>query len=93
LIRFDSSEVENQTQVATGKLLAWLYFDQCFIGACIYTVTSYSGRRLTDGRKPAHLCGLLRNSTKIAAQFSGLGQCSQKAPAKVGRLKLRPDRQ
>jgi hypothetical protein len=23
---------------------------------------------------------LLRNSTKIAAQFLGLGQCSQKAP-------------
>jgi hypothetical protein len=37
------------------------------------------------------LCGLLRNSTKIAAQFLGLGQCSQKAPAKAHTLKQRPD--
>jgi hypothetical protein len=56
-------------------------------------VASHAGLRTNDGRKPAHLCGLLRNSTKIAAQFSGLEQCSQQAPAKVGWLKPRPDRQ
>ena len=34
--------------------------------------------------------GPLRNSTKIAAQFSGLGQCSQKFPETPGKLKTRP---
>jgi hypothetical protein len=33
-----------------------------------------------NGRKLALVYGLLRNSTKIATQFSGLGQCSQKDP-------------
>jgi hypothetical protein len=33
-----------------------------------------------NGRKLSLIFGLLRNSTKIAAQFLGLEQCSQKAP-------------
>jgi hypothetical protein len=40
-----------------------------------------------NGRKLASLCGLLRNSTIFAAQKLGLKQCSQKAPAKAGKLK------
>jgi hypothetical protein len=39
----------------------------------------------------SRIFGLLRNSTKIAAQFLGLGQCSQKAPENAGKHKLRPD--
>ena len=35
--------------------------------------------------------GLLRNSTKIAAQFSGLDQCSQKAPGASDSAKRGPD--
>jgi hypothetical protein len=44
-----------------------------------------------NGRKLSIASGLLRNSTKIAAQFVGLGQCSQKAPGSDGKLKPRPD--
>ena len=43
-----------------------------------------------NGRKPALISGLLRNSTEIATQFSGLEQCSQKAPGDEGWLKPRP---
>ena len=43
-----------------------------------------------NGRKLFILFGLLRNSTKIAAQFLGLGQSSQKAPEKDEKLKQRP---
>jgi len=39
-----------------------------------------------NGRKLAIAPGLLRNSTKIAAQFSGLVQCSQKAPGSDSKL-------
>jgi len=39
-----------------------------------------------DGRKFVLVAGLLRNSTKIAAQFLGLGQCSQKAPGDQDKL-------
>ena len=35
-----------------------------------------------NGRELVTAYGLLRNSTKIAAQFLGLGQCSQKASRK-----------
>jgi hypothetical protein len=42
---------------------------------------------IPDGRKLTSIAGLLRNSTKIAAQFSGLEQCSQKAPVNGGKLK------
>jgi hypothetical protein len=44
-----------------------------------------------NGRKLFVICGLLRNSTKIAMQFLGLEQCSQKAPANAKKLKQRPD--
>jgi hypothetical protein len=44
-----------------------------------------------DGRRPAIVERLLRNSTIFAAQKSGLGQCSQKAPFDDGRPKARPD--
>ena len=45
----------------------------------------------SDGRKLARHIGLLRNSTILAAQKSGLEQCSQKAPDVPGKLKRRPD--
>jgi hypothetical protein len=48
------------------------------------------GQGLVNGRKLFILFGLLRNSTKIAAQFSGLGQSSQKAPEKDEKLKRGP---
>jgi hypothetical protein len=41
-----------------------------------------------NGRKLFIIFGLLRNSTKIAAQFSGLGQCSQNPPENDEKLKL-----
>ena len=44
-----------------------------------------------NGRKLPRNFGLLRNSTKIAAQFLGLGQCSQTAPEIPGKLEQRPD--
>jgi len=50
-----------------------------------------SGQPSVNGCKISAGSGLLRNSTKIAAQFFGLGQCSQKAPVTGGNLKLRPD--
>ena len=40
-----------------------------------------------NGRKLSILFGLLRNSTKIAAQFLGLGQSSQKAPGAINGAK------
>jgi len=50
-----------------------------------------SGWGTVNGRKLFSLSGLLRNSTKIAMQFLGLGQCSQNTPAKAEKLKRRPD--
>jgi len=44
-----------------------------------------------NGRKVSANSGLLRNSTKIAAQFLGLGQCSQTSPKTDENLKQRPD--
>jgi hypothetical protein len=44
-----------------------------------------------NGRKVSANSGLLRNSTKIAAQFLGLGQCSQTSPETDENLKQRPD--
>jgi hypothetical protein len=44
-----------------------------------------------NGRKLSVISGLLRNSTKIATQFLGLGQCSQKAPGNDRKLEQRPD--
>jgi hypothetical protein len=48
------------------------------------------GQGLVNGRKLSGVFGLLRNSTKIAAQFLGLEQSSQKAPENTGKLKPRP---
>ena len=45
-----------------------------------------SGQALVNGCKVTAGYGLLRNSTKIAAQFLGLGQCSQKAPGNDRKL-------
>jgi len=45
------------------------------------------GQGLVNGRKLSGVFGLLRNSTKIASQFLGLRQCSQKAPENTGKLK------
>jgi len=44
-----------------------------------------------NGRELVVAYRLLRNSTKIAAQFSGLEQCSQKAPVSDDKLKQRPN--
>jgi hypothetical protein len=44
-----------------------------------------------NGRKLFIVSGLLRNSTKIATQFLGFEQCSQKAPGNNEKLKQRPD--
>jgi hypothetical protein len=49
-----------------------------------------SVRGRVNGRKFFRHFGLLRNSTKIAAQFLGLAQCSQKAPEMAKKLKQRP---
>jgi hypothetical protein len=62
--------------------------------ACSNGRLSCSG--FPDGRRPAIVERLLRNSTIFAAQKSGLGQCSgvpdqQKAPFDDGRPKARPD--
>jgi len=43
-----------------------------------------------NGRELVVAYRLLRNSTKIASQFYGLGQCSQKAPVSDDKLKQRP---
>ena len=51
----------------------------------------YPGFASGNGRKISAGYGLLRNSTKIAAQFSGLGQSSQNPPVTGGNLKQRPD--
>jgi hypothetical protein len=59
-----------------------------------YRQVSHAGlvplSRLSRGRKVVAGCRLLRNSTKIAAQFLGLRQCSQKAPAPHNNLKRDP---
>jgi hypothetical protein len=44
-----------------------------------------------NGRELVTAYGLLRNSTKIAAQFCGLEQCSQTAPVSGDKLKQRPN--
>ncbi len=46
---------------------------------------------LGDGHKLVEGYGRLRNSTKIAAQFFGLEQCSPKTPATLDKLKQWPD--
>jgi hypothetical protein len=62
----------------------------CWEDSSLCHAGQYPRRACGNGRKISAGSGLLRNSTKIAARFLGLGQCSQMAPGTRGNLKRRP---